>query len=135
MRLCFMFKKITFLSLGLAIVPAIAMENAQLELEPWVLGVPELTIKTSVDKECAKISVTNDMTVLDLKNKLQDLEGIPTYQQRVQAVWPVWLGLYQDRSAPLGDDVNVKNAMSLYNTKTFALVLTLRKQTSAEKKE
>jgi hypothetical protein len=105
-----------------------AMETNDAELQPWVRNASKIHV--SRIKGAYSIDIGNATTVGDVKQNLEENEGIPVSQQSITAVWPMWwsLGFKSDRSAPLANDTNVKTIMNNYNTNCFELWLQLRDQ-------
>lgn len=81
-----------------------------------------------------EIPINNQTTILDVKNRLQAWEGIPTDQQRLCAECKQLLRdartvhLQNTLSQELYDHDNVKEIMNQYNSKHLVLTLALRRE-------
>lgn len=77
------------------------------------------TMKTSIE-----VPINDDTVVLNVKEFLSDSEGIPVNQQALCLIKLYYHGLLKD-TIELSNDVNVKCAINLYGTQSFALFIKL----------
>lgn len=115
LKLSFLFASIASLS---------AMENQA--IKPWVKNATKVTLRTM--KMSYDVNISDDTTVLDIKEIMESNEGIPVVQQKIRAIYsrPYTLGLLQNEADIADDYTNVKKVMNQYNTDLLALYLTLK---------
>lgn len=100
------------------------------DLDEWVQEASEIQVETM--KMSLAVPIKKDDTILDIKNWLENSEGIPLLHQNLCARWRggFWQCWSMQRSYSLADDRYVREVMNTYNTNSFALWLRLRPQTN-----
>lgn len=116
-------------SLSLVATRSFAMQT---DLKPWVQAATHIKVRTMTQKMTDNVQIDDKSTVFDVKNKLHNLEGIPTDQQSISPLWTSWHTLWLlDRTGDkLNDNQSIKQIMNTFNTDRFLLCLSLRKQNS-----
>lgn len=143
-----MFKKLMVLSCSFIAVSTFAMQMPGSLKEPfdkgsklrtWVRNAKEIRVRVIKESTHLKIiegtvlgiklhNIQDDTTVLDIKQRFQQDEGVSVEQQSMYPVWPLWwtLGFLEGKAAKLDNNVHIKDAMNTYNTRLFELYLQLR---------
>ncbi len=103
------------------------MQHPNHNLPAWVQAAHSIHVRTSLKTLNADLGITDNSTVLDVKQHIDDMEGIPVAQQSLYPLDDSWLNfLSRNTVGPiLSDDQRIKNMMNLYNTRHFLLVLRL----------
>ncbi|MBY0109535.1 MAG: hypothetical protein K2X90_00265 [Candidatus Babeliaceae bacterium] len=97
-------------------------------LKPWVRAAK--TIKIRAPKETYLVKIQDITTILDIKDYLQEDQGMLVQQQSINPVMPIWwtLGYLERKAAALHNDTMIKFAMNMYNTDVFELHLQIKTQ-------
>lgn len=109
----------------IALSPLCAMQPGA--LQPWVQQATSVQVEM-MKKMSEEYPINNTTTILDIKNQVHHDQGIPVAHQKMYALFSIpWtLGVIQSRSRLLGDQENVKQVMSEYNTSKLKVMLSLR---------
>lgn len=117
-----------------ASIQPFTLKCMQQPLQPWVQAANSIQVRTLLQKSLGDIGITNNSTILDVKNSVRARQGIPTEQQKLYAEYKQrfdngrgWY-LKDVRSEELSDYENAKEIMNRYNSKCFLLFLTLRRE-------
>lgn len=124
-----MIKSLLFASVVSASAACVAAEQAP--IAQWAQAANHVAVHTI--KRSIPVPIGDTSTIGDVKASLLESEGIAVDQQTLQALsrsaWTLWMT--QNTSEPLDDAANVKEAMTVYNTKTLALSLRVRRLAAA----
>lgn len=119
-----MLKKIFFLAIVWLNLTMVAMERdtiSERNMKPYQANTIE--ISTAFRTLKTKIQVNKNTTVLDVKKIIAEKEAIPVEQQILRP---------SERSKPLFDNENMKDAMFRYDTRHFFLSFSGRKRSSSK---
>ncbi len=122
-----MIKQFMLLFISLITVKATCMQHTQ-ELQPWVKEAKQISVRTLV-KNTMQVSIDDASTVMSVKQRLEDAEGIPVAQQSLYPLATSWrrLWLTDAIGSKLDNNQNIKQIMN-NNSNRFLLVLSLRPQ-------
>lgn len=97
-------------------------------LKPWVQAAK--TIKVRAPKETYVVRINDITTVLDIKDYLQEDQGMSVEQQSINPVMPIWwtLGYLERKAAILDNSILIKVAMDMHNTDIFEVHLRIKSQ-------
>lgn len=128
-----MIKKLIIFSISFVASSTYAME----QIKPWAQQKSTIRIKMPLDKSGLALHITDATKIIDIKNKIEEDDNIPTAQQNIvaQTRYATSLWLTTRNSEPLANDAVVKQVMSDYNTTNFQLFLTTHAQQIAQKPE
>jgi len=126
-------KKLFF---GALLIPPFIFCMEELPDDLWTQEKATVTppLEISIETPKRKVSmkpITHQTTIADVKNFIENSEGIPTAQQSVVAlsatIWSFWF--VASKSPTLSNQERVMEIMAKYRTKRFGLSLTIQDQT------
>lgn len=120
-----MVKKFVFSFLSLLTFSNFGMQQPHQQLRPWVQAEQTINVRTPSKQLNAALPITHHSTVLDVKNSIQDREGIPVRQQSFYPLTSTSFGLKEEQGPELDDHENIKAVMNVYNSRKFLLILRL----------